>query len=279
METKANYTLVGAFVVIFLISIVVSVMWMARIGFSHNRTEYDIYFDGSVTGLKEGSTVLYRGIPVGTVREIKLDSANVEKVHVVVTVDGSVPIQEDAYASLELQGITGTSYIQLKGGTSDSRPLAPVPGKTRAVIPSRNSILEEVASSLPKILHHISETFEDLRSVFTDDTRKVIEETLQHIHAIAESLSSGSEGSLEDLIRDIRAGVKEIRLTVQEAKGIFRDNRASIQDFSGTGLPAFTQFLTEGKETLETIRRIAEAVERSPSRFLYNDPTQGVKVP
>jgi phospholipid/cholesterol/gamma-HCH transport system substrate-binding protein len=279
METKANYTLVGAFVMIFLISIILFIMWMTRIGFSHDTTKYDIYFEGSVTGLKEGSTVLYRGVPVGKVEEINIDPLNVEKIHVVIVVQGNVPIQEDTYALLELQGITGASFIQLKGGTTSSKRLVPEAEKSRATIPARSSILEEVASSLPKILHQIAKTFDDLRTVFTDDSRRVFEETLNHIHSITKSLSPGSEGDVEDLIRNIKSSVKEFQSVALEIKNILKDNRQNINEFSGTGLPAFTQFLTEGKETLEVVRRVTEALERSPTRFLYNDPAQGVTLP
>ena len=54
METRANYTMVGAFVIFFLVAIVTFILWVARIDFSRNAIEYDIYFSGSVTGLKEG---------------------------------------------------------------------------------------------------------------------------------------------------------------------------------------------------------------------------------
>ena len=39
------------------------------------------------------------------------------------------------------------------------------------------------------------------------------------------------------------------------------------------------EFLNEGKEALHAIRRVSESLERSPSRFMYKDPKQGVKVP
>jgi phospholipid/cholesterol/gamma-HCH transport system substrate-binding protein len=123
METRANYTLVGAFVIFFLVAIIAFILWVANVDFSRNATDFDIYFSRSVTGLKEGGTVLYRGVPVGSVKSISLDPDNVEKVRVTVLVNGGVPIKEDAFASLELQGITGVAYIQLNGGTSASKPL------------------------------------------------------------------------------------------------------------------------------------------------------------
>lgn len=281
METRANYTMVGGFVIIFVIAIVAFIMWIANVDFSRNATEYDIYFSRSVTGLKEGGTVLYRGVPVGTVRLVALDSENVEKVRVTIVVDKGVPIKEDAFASLELQGITGVAYIQLNGGTSQARTLRPARGQIRAVIPTRSSVLEEVTASLPAVLHEVSKTLEELRPFFGEENRKAFSETLKNINTITKALApeQGKENNIQDLVASMKQGTKEFRQMIGEMKSLLTENRASIHNFTGDGLPALTQFLKEGKDTLTTIRRIGESLERSPSRFIYNDPHQGVKVP
>jgi phospholipid/cholesterol/gamma-HCH transport system substrate-binding protein len=284
METRANYTLVGGFVVFFLIAIVVFILWIARIGFSHNATHYDIYFSGSVTGLKDGGTVLYRGVPVGTVERIILDPLDVEKVCATIVVEGGVPIKEDAYASLEFQGLTGASYIQLNGGTRTAPRLRPKQGHSRAIIPARASVFEEVTASLPAVLQQMSRTFEEARTLFTPENRAAFGESLKNIHAITSALAPhpGKEDTLKnlnDLLLNIKEGVKDIQSVATELKALLKENRQSIRDFTGTGLPTFTQFLTEGKEAFTTLRRVSESLERSPSRFIYNDPKQGVKVP
>jgi phospholipid/cholesterol/gamma-HCH transport system substrate-binding protein len=281
METRANYTMVGGFVIIFVIAIVAFIMWIANVDFSRNAIEYDIYFSRSVTGLKEGGTVLYRGVPVGTVKSIALDSANVEKVRVTIVVDKGVPIKEDAYASLELQGITGVAYIQLNGGTSQARNLLPAKGQVRAVILTRSSVLEEVTASLPAVLHEVSKAIEEIRPFFGEENRIAFSETLKNINTITKALApeQGKESNIQDLIASMKQGTKEFRQMIGEMNALLTENRTSIHHFTGDGLPALTQFLKEGKETLSTIRRIGESLERSPSRFMYNDPHQGVKVP
>lgn len=281
METRANYTLVGAFVVFFVVAMAAFILWVARVDFSHNATEYAIYFSRSVTGLKEGGTVLYRGVPVGTVKSIDLAPANLERVQVVISVEKGVPIMEDAFASLELQGITGVAYIQLNGGTSGAPHLRPAPGRTRAVIPTRSSVFEEVTASLPAVLHQVSKTFEEIRPLFDEDNRKAFKESLKNIHAITKTLAPepGKESDIHELLLNMKETVKEVRFLVSEMKSFLIDNRRGIHNFTETGLPALTQFLNEGKEAFGAIRRVGESIERSPSRFIYNDPRQGVKVP
>ena len=281
METRANYTMVGVFVVLLVVSIVAFIIWIAKIDFSRNATEYDIYFSRSVTGLKAGGTVLYRGVPVGTVKNISLDSTNVEKVRVTILIEGGVSIKEDSFASLELQGITGVAYIQLNGGTRNAHTLLPSGHRRRAIIQTRSSVFEEVTASLPAVLQKASKTLEDLRPFFDDENRKAFSETLKNIHVITNALVAqpGQENNIHDLISGMKQGVKEFRQLMNEMNTLFKENRDSIHYFTGSGLPALTQFLSEGKEALTTIRRVGDALERSPTRFLHNDPRQGVKVP
>lgn len=281
METRANYTLVGAFVVFFLIAIITFILWIARIDFSRNATEYEVYFSGSVTGLKEGGTVLYRGVPVGTVKTIALDPTNVERIKVAIIIEGGVPIKEDAFASLEIQGITGVSHIQLNGGTSGALPLRPKPGQRRAIIPTRSSVFEEVTASLPAVLHQVSKTFEEIRPLFNDENRQAFGESLKNIHTITKALAPvpGKDNDIHDLLLSMKEGIKEVRFLMADVKSLLNDNRSGIHNFTETGLPALTQFLKEGKEALSTIRRVGEAIERSPSRFIYHDTREGVKVP
>jgi phospholipid/cholesterol/gamma-HCH transport system substrate-binding protein len=281
METRANYTLVGAFVVSFVIALIAFILWIARVDFSSNVIEYEIYFSRSVTGLKEGGTVLYRGVPVGTVKRVTLDPADVEKVRVIILVEKRLPIREDAFASLELQGITGVAYIQLNGGTKSAKPLFPSDGKERAVIPTRSSIFEEVTASLPAVLHQISKTFEEMRPLFSEANQKAFGESLQNIHAITKAIAPepGKDNDIRELLMGMKSGVKEMRLLIGEMKSFLAENRAGIHSFTETGLPALTQFLNEGKEALGTISRIGQRLERSPSGFFYNDPKQGVRVP
>jgi phospholipid/cholesterol/gamma-HCH transport system substrate-binding protein len=280
METKANYTLVGGFVLFFVIAIFSFIIWVARIGFDSNSTRYDIYFTRSVTGLKEGSSVLYRGVPVGVVETITLDPNSIERVRVTVRLNGGITLRQDAFASLELQGITGTSYVQLNGGTQEGAILKPTSGSYRGVIPARSSVFEEVTDSLPAVMRQISRTFEEIREVFNIDNRESFAETMKNLKEITDALNpKGKDDKAKGAIVDLREGLKEFRSATTTLSSILKNNAQNINVFGDSGLPAFTRFLKEGSMTFSTYRRIGESLERSPGRFFHNDPKQGVKVP
>ena len=123
METRASYVLVGSFVLALVAGLLVFTAWIAKVQLDETRETYRIYFTGSVTGLQQGSPVRYRGVPVGTVSDIRLDPDNVTRVRVTIEVQNGTPIMSDSIASLEVQGITGGAYVQISGGTVGGKRL------------------------------------------------------------------------------------------------------------------------------------------------------------
>src|SRR5262249_58146038 len=73
METRANYVLMGLFTLAVIIGAFGFVYWFNTIGGAGDRAIYRIVFEGSVSGLRPGASVLFNGIRVGEVTELKLD--------------------------------------------------------------------------------------------------------------------------------------------------------------------------------------------------------------
>ncbi len=80
METRASYILVGSFVLGLIAAAFAFVVWLASVQFEDVPKRYLIYFDGSVTGLAVASPVRYRGVPVGSVVDIRIDPENIERI-------------------------------------------------------------------------------------------------------------------------------------------------------------------------------------------------------
>lgn len=123
METRASYVVVGSFVLALIAAAFGVVIFLTRTSFEDTPKTYMSYFTGSVTGLQIGSPVRYRGVPVGTVNDIRIDPTDVERVRVMMDIVHGTPIKTDTNSTLGLQGITGVAYIELTGGTRESEPL------------------------------------------------------------------------------------------------------------------------------------------------------------
>ena len=135
MEREANYTAVGAFVLLVLAMAGLFVYWYSDSRDARAYTRYEIYFDGSVSGLTEGSTVRYLGVDVGRVKSMRIDSRAATRVQVVADIDSDAPISRDTVAELSLQGITGLLYIDLLGRVGAKKLSEPVASQRYPVIP------------------------------------------------------------------------------------------------------------------------------------------------
>ena len=101
METRASYLLVGSFVLLLVIGLAGFVVWLGKVQLDQAFTRYDIFFTGNVSGLRVGSTVSYRGVPVGEVIDVGVDPDNLERVLTTIEVPADTPIRSDTIASLQ----------------------------------------------------------------------------------------------------------------------------------------------------------------------------------
>jgi len=89
METRANYVIVGTFVLICIIGLFIAVLWAAGSQFREEYTYYSTYFTGAVTGLGKGTVVRYNGIDIGHAYDVAIDDADPKRVIVTLQIDPS----------------------------------------------------------------------------------------------------------------------------------------------------------------------------------------------
>src|SRR5215813_7557070 len=123
METRANYVVVGLFTLVMIAGGFGFVYWFSRAGDGSERATYRVVFDGAVSGLRTGGWVLFNGIKVGEVSDLKLNPQNPRQVMATIVVDKAVPIRADTRVGLDFQGLTGIASISIKGGAPDAAPL------------------------------------------------------------------------------------------------------------------------------------------------------------
>lgn len=315
METRASYILVGSFVLAMLAGLFAFTIWVAKIQLEETRDTYFILFTGSVTGLQAGSPVRYRGIPVGTVTDVRLDPDNVTRVRATIEVQEGTPIKTDSIASLEVQGLTGGSYVQISGGTAMSEPLR-AGDSGIPVIPSRPSSLAEVVDAAPQLLARSLEIADRLTSLLDAKNRAAISETLANARTLTAELA-GAAGGLDRTMADARrlfaalsdlaphvdeivvqarktlatvdesaAGLsgelteltRSLRQTSTQITGFIKENREPVRDFTASGLYEMTLLITQLRDLSGQLSRVVTRIENDPSNFLFGGTRQGVEV-
>ena len=72
MSKKANTAMIGAFVIGATILAVVGILAFGSGALFRSTDTFVLYFDGDLQGLTVGAPVLFRGVPVGEVKSIKV---------------------------------------------------------------------------------------------------------------------------------------------------------------------------------------------------------------
>ena len=158
VEREANYLAVGSFVLLVAVMGALFVYWYSDSREHRNYQRYEIYFDGSVSGLTEGGAVRYLGVDVGRVQRMRIDPRAANRVQIVADIDATTPISDRTIAQLQLQGVTGLLYIDLTLQREvEGRLLEAVPSENYPVIRSAHSDFDVFLSSLPDLTARLNE--------------------------------------------------------------------------------------------------------------------------
>ena len=134
METKANYVLIGAFTILITLFILMFALWAAKYSSDREWQDYSVVFNEPVTGLTEGSSVLYNGISVGTVKQLRLAANDPRRVSARLRLYADAPVKVDTRAKIATPSLTGSPIIQLTGGSPTAKLLREVDNSEAPVI-------------------------------------------------------------------------------------------------------------------------------------------------
>ena len=122
MEDRAKYVLVGLFTFAVILGAFGFVYWLHATSGTKDTMAYRVIFSGAVTGLRPGAPVLFNGIRVGEVSELKLTD-NPAEVAAILAVGPKTPVRSDTTVTLDYAGLTGIASVSLKGNLGSAPPL------------------------------------------------------------------------------------------------------------------------------------------------------------
>jgi phospholipid/cholesterol/gamma-HCH transport system substrate-binding protein len=295
METRAGYLLVGTFVLLSIVGIFTFFLWLAKKDVEYNVNFYTIYFPGSVAGLTVGGSVHFLGVPVGTVKDIELDPKNLEVVTVTVAIKNEVPIKEDAYASLELQGLTGYKFVQIYGGSKESQLLKAKPGQKYPVIPSRYSGVEEILTMLPRMVNKFTNLVDRVNATFNEQNRNHFAESLKNIDILSGRLAESSKplkGLIENaskasetLDREFHDLSHATQKTLTKVDGVTDDignylkkNEIALDTLTQSGSHELIQTLKDTRDMLTTANQFFKKLDENPRSLIFDTQRRGISL-
>jgi phospholipid/cholesterol/gamma-HCH transport system substrate-binding protein len=310
MEREARYAAVGAFVLLVLAMAVLFVYWYTE-GHEHrDYTRYEVYFDGSVSGLARGAPVRYLGVDVGRVVRMQIDPRNSSRVEVIVDIDSSAPVSPETLAELSLQGVTGLLYIDLLVNGQGRQITAAVPSIEYPVIRSARSNFDVFLASLPGLVTVVSDVAERVARIFSDQNLAALNTTLANINEASSQLpaalheirsltadlrgvSAEIEGATKSVhtlaaqggpellatLQRVRVVVDNLATTSANLDALVKDNRQDVRVFARDGLPELEQLLRDARFAAVEFRDLSRSLRADPSRLIYQSKSAAVEIP
>ncbi len=274
METRANYIMVGTFVLILFLGLIGFVLWIARFQGEVAYDRYLIYFPGSVSGLQVGSNVSYRGVTVGEVRDIRIDPDDVERVVVAVSIREDTPIKADTKASLEMQGLAGGVLVMLSGGSNEAPPLAAVSPTRPPVIEAQPSQIERLLQGAPTLVESFEVLVRQASELLSPQNRAAFTATLENARLFSDAVAARSDeigaliGNAADTMENLDAMSTSLtglsrQLETQLPKTLENVNAASrnlVRTVDRTG-EELRQLVVELQQTARAATSMAQQVE------------------
>ncbi|WP_330083981.1 MlaD family protein [Methylocystis iwaonis] len=287
METRANYALIGAFTLATIFAAFCFVFWFSGPSQVGKQDAYQIVFEGSVSGLSRGSSVLFNGVKVGEVTHIAISDNDPSKVDVLVKIDEHTPVKANTRARLETRGFTGVADVLLVGGTPGAPDLVAEEGRRYPQIQAERS--ENVQSLSTKAAALIVKL-----DALLDDNKDTIRGTLKNAEAFTKTLSDNSDqitAFIKDaadaahslkpvaarLDRFLAAGEQTLKALDPKQLKAITGNVASastnIKNFSTNGLKQYEQLAVDARKAIDTLDQAIKSIERDPSQFIWG-PSQ-----
>ncbi len=309
METRANYVLIGAFVLMGAIAFLLFTVWIAGSPFNRSYHTYDVVFTGPVNGLSEGGEVRFNGIKVGEVARLSLDREDPNRVIARVRVASETPVRTDSVAQLDFLGITGVTFIQIRAGSADKPLLTPEEFQEPPVIMTERTALDELFSGGQDLMSVTGDTLNNFNRLLSDQNVQSLTGILANVETISGKLAADdgvvdqaaeAMAAFDDAARAMEAAAVAVDVAARDISAVaagaqpamddlgpaMADARQALSDLAevaanlessltptaGIALEQFSLAAADLRVLMGRLQGLVAEVEQDPSRFVIRVP-------
>ena len=283
METRANYVLIGVFTLAVVVGVFGFIYWFQSLNGTGERAFYRVQFQGSVAGLRTGASVLFNGIRVGEVTDLKLDPQRPTQVTAGISVDKTAAVRPDTEVGLEFQGLTGIAALSLKGGNpttpalvgaKDNPPLLTAPPN------ATQDVTQAVRDSLRKLQDFVDENRATFHSALTNlDTFSAtlarnsgrVDATLQDLNKFSAVLAKNSEriDHIAEGLQGLTGGADGKSGDINEMARSFRSLAEHLDQRTADLATGIAKLTSAGTRTLTTFDKAVKNFDANPTRVIW----------
>lgn len=292
MSRKADPALIGVFVLGAIALAVITILLVAGDDWFSKRSQHMLYFEGAAQGLQVGAPVVFLGVKVGTVKNIRLgldESSNKFVVPVTIEIEPHIVrtkggeqidlrdrdtlrrlVERGLRGRLRLQSIlTGQLYVDLDfHPDKPARFIAPDPAVSE--IPTIRTTVQELTARLEgfpmdKFLTDVAAIGAALsQTLDTPETRSLprrLDATLKHLESLAARLDAKSGPILDETRTDL-VEMKKALVAAQAAMARLEGAADRVGTLAGADSELVRNLTQAGAElagAAQSVRRLAES--------------------
>ena len=266
MENKSHAFAAGAFVLVVAALLTALAAWLMRD--TTERRVFEISSPEGVTGLQPQAGVRFKGVLVGRVTDIALDTAQRGNVLLRIAVNEEAPITQSTFATLGFQGVTGLAFVQLDDKGESPVPLAAT-GSAPARIPMRPSMVSRFTDQGSNLLTQMEQASVRVNTLLDADNQKELMTAINHLGQAAANISAltrraeqvlGPQGgpdamNLPRMVAQADATLKSMQATSERLGASADTVRTSAAEFQ-----RMSRRMNEPGGTLEKIAQSTESL-------------------
>ena len=288
MSTKVSPTLIGAFVIGAVALIVIAILLLGSGRLFRQTRDFVLYFDNSVNGLRVGAPVKFKGVEVGSVKDIRLQlekGAEVNKIPVIIEIDlekltlrGATPeiaVDREAFHKAVVDGfrgqlameslVTGVLYVAL-----DFFPGTPINfvqqenvNNKYPEIPTLPTSLELAKGAVERILNKLEEV----------DFKRLIDSLTKTSDGVGQLVSDNSPTvksilqSVDQAMPQLRGAISDFRTLTATANNNVTNVSADLPQTLTAAHSAIEQIAATMKEAETTIVSVRATIDPNSPTF------------
>lgn len=228
MESKANYALIGAFVLMAVVAMLGFIAYISGQQFDEQYDEYLVAYTTPPRGITVGSEVRYNEIKMGEVIDVDLDKDNPDIVLARIRVKSTTRIYEDTYGRNEPLGLTGLSYIQLYAGESRELVTGVAGSRDLIRIEGRESQFDNLLGRSDSIISNVNIALRRASNVLSPEAAEDFHGILKNVNSITKAVA-GSDlsnerveafmGAIEQAALDVSTAALSVDVTAKDVSG------------------------------------------------------------
>ncbi len=297
MENKSHAFAAGAFVLVVAALLAALAAWLTRD--SSEQRVFEISSPEGVTGLQPQAGVRFKGVLVGRVTDIALDTVQRGNVLLRIAVNEQAPITQSTFATLGFQGVTGLAFVQLDDKGEQPAALVAT-GSTPPRIPMRPSMVSRFTEQGGNLLTQMEQASGRVNTLLDVENQKALMDAIQQMgqaaanvstlarradqvlgvqaDATLKSMQATSErlGASADSVRTSAAEFQRMSRRMNEPGGTLDKIAQSTDALAHTSrqvnaqlLPRLNRATDDTARTLRQVGRAVDAVGDSPQSLLW----------